>query len=118
MKEQVDWDLFTPILEDIFDPPRTRGPGRRPWDYLVIFRSLLLGVSIPIGYWSIPQQKNWLFSFLDWLVLTTSFPVSLTPSLPWWRRMLSLCDVLDLQGWDPLRHHLAGHRTRGPPTVT
>ena len=34
-----------------------------------------------------------------------------------WRRMLSRCDVLDLQGGH-LLHHLAGHRTRGPPAVT
>ena len=44
MKELVDWDLFIPIPEEIFGPPRTSGPGRRPWDYLVIFRSLLLEV--------------------------------------------------------------------------
>ena len=35
-----------------------------------------------------------------------------------WRRMLSLCYALDLQGWDHLLNHLAGHRTRGPPAVT
>lgn len=35
-----------------------------------------------------------------------------------WRRMLSLCDALELQGWDHLLHHLAGHRTRDPPAVT
>ena len=31
-------------LKEIFGPPRTSGPGRRPRDYLAIFRSLLLGV--------------------------------------------------------------------------
>ncbi len=35
-----------------------------------------------------------------------------------WRRLLSRCDVLDLQGWDHLRNHLAGRRTRGPAAVT
>ena len=44
MKELVDWESFRPILEEVFGPPRTRGPGRRPWDYLIIFRSILLGV--------------------------------------------------------------------------
>ncbi len=44
MKELVDWELFRPLLEEIFGPPRTSGPGRRPWDSLLIFRSLLLGV--------------------------------------------------------------------------
>ena len=44
MKELVDWELFRPLLEEVFGPPRTRGPGRRPWDSLLIFRSLLLGV--------------------------------------------------------------------------
>lgn len=32
MKELVDGDLFQPILEEVFGPPRTSGPGRRPWD--------------------------------------------------------------------------------------
>ena len=44
MKELVDWELFRPLLDEVFDPPRTRGPGRRPWDNLIISRSLLLGV--------------------------------------------------------------------------
>ena len=44
MKELVDWELFRPLLEEIFGPPRTSGPVRRPWDSLLIFRSLLLGV--------------------------------------------------------------------------
>ena len=44
MKELVDWESFRPLLEEVFGPPRTRGPGRRPWDDLIIFRSLLLGV--------------------------------------------------------------------------
>ncbi len=44
MKELVDWELFRPLLEEVFGPPRTSGPGRRPWDSLLIFRSLLLGV--------------------------------------------------------------------------
>ena len=44
MKELVDWELFRPLLEDVFGPPRTRGPGRRPWDSLLLLRSLLLGV--------------------------------------------------------------------------
>ena len=44
MMEIVDWDRFTPILEEAFGPPRTSGRGRRSWDYLVIFRCLLLGV--------------------------------------------------------------------------
>ena len=42
--ELVDWDLFTPVLEEIFGSPSRSGRGRRSWDYLVIFRSLLLGV--------------------------------------------------------------------------
>jgi len=42
--ELVDWDLFTPVLEDVLGPPNTSGRGRRSWDYLVIFRCLLLGV--------------------------------------------------------------------------
>ena len=44
MKEIVDWDRFTPILEEAFGPPRTSGRGRRSWDHLVIFRCLLLGI--------------------------------------------------------------------------
>ncbi len=40
--EQVDWDLFRPVLEDVFGPPNTS--GRRSWDDLVIFRCLLMGV--------------------------------------------------------------------------
>ena len=44
MKDLVDWTLFTPLLEEVFGPPRTSGKGRRSWDYLIIFRSLLLGV--------------------------------------------------------------------------
>ncbi len=30
MKELVDWESFRPLLEEVFGPPRTRGPGRRP----------------------------------------------------------------------------------------
>ncbi len=44
LKELVDWDHFMPILEEVFSPPRTCSLELRPWDYLVIFRSLLLGV--------------------------------------------------------------------------
>ncbi len=44
MKELVDWELFRPLLEEVFGPPRTRDPGRRPWDSLIILRSLLLGM--------------------------------------------------------------------------
>ncbi len=42
--ELVDWDLFGPVLEEVFGPPNTSGRGRRSWDCLVIFRCLLLGV--------------------------------------------------------------------------
>ncbi len=44
MKDLVDWESFRPILEEVFGPPHTSGPGRCPWDYLIIFGSLLLGV--------------------------------------------------------------------------
>ncbi|MCY4446302.1 MAG: transposase [Rhodobacteraceae bacterium] len=44
MKDLVDWDLFTPTLEEVFGPPQTKGKGHSSWDYLIIFRSLLLGV--------------------------------------------------------------------------
>ncbi len=44
MKDLVDWESFRPILEEVFGPPHTSGPVRRPWDYLIIFGSLLLGV--------------------------------------------------------------------------
>ena len=44
IKEIVDWDRLPPILEQAFGPPRTSGRGRRSWDYLVIFRCLLLGI--------------------------------------------------------------------------
>lgn len=40
----VDWELFRPVLEEVFGPPNTSGRGRRSWDYLVIFRCLILGV--------------------------------------------------------------------------
>ena len=44
IKALVDWDRFTPILEEVFGPPRTSGRGRRSWDHRVIFRCLLLGI--------------------------------------------------------------------------
>ncbi len=44
IKELVDWELFRTLLEEVFGPPRTRGPGRRPWDSLLLLRSLLLVV--------------------------------------------------------------------------
>ncbi len=44
MKERVGWELFQPLLEEVFGSPRTRGPGHRPWDDFIIFCSLLLGV--------------------------------------------------------------------------
>ena len=44
MKELSDFELFRPLLEEIFGPPRTCGPVRRPWDCLIISHSILLGV--------------------------------------------------------------------------
>ena len=45
IKELVDWDAFRPQLEEIFGfSAEPSGRGRRPWDVLVIFRALLLGV--------------------------------------------------------------------------
>ena len=29
MKERVDWESFRPLLEEVFGPPRNRGPGHR-----------------------------------------------------------------------------------------
>ena len=43
MKELVDWESFRPLLEEVFGSPRTRDPRRRHWDYIIIFRSILLG---------------------------------------------------------------------------
>lgn len=42
--KQVDWESFRPLLEKVWGSPRTAGRGRRSWDYLLIFRSILLGV--------------------------------------------------------------------------
>ena len=44
MKELVDGDRFRPSLADVFGRPRTRGRGRRSWEYLVILRCRLRGV--------------------------------------------------------------------------
>lgn len=41
---QVGWESFRSLLEKVWGPPRTAGRGRRSWDYLLIFRSILLGV--------------------------------------------------------------------------
>lgn len=40
----VDWESFRSLLEKVWGPPRTACRGRRSWDYLLIFRSILLGV--------------------------------------------------------------------------
>jgi len=44
MKDIVNWDLFTPTLEDVFGPPRTSIDCQLPWDNQINFRSILLGV--------------------------------------------------------------------------
>ncbi len=43
MGHLVDWDVFTPVLDEIFGPPQASVNVYRSWDYLVIFRSILLG---------------------------------------------------------------------------
>ncbi len=61
--KQVDWELFRPLLEEIFGPPRTEGRGRRSWDYLVIFRCLLLGVMNSLSDRDLQHELLERFSF-------------------------------------------------------
>ncbi len=45
LKKLVDWEGFREPLQEIFGTDSARqGPGRPPWDELVMFRALLLGV--------------------------------------------------------------------------
>ncbi len=47
MREQVDWDVFVPHLDEIFGRPGSRNyifSDRPAWDTLVMYRAMLLGV--------------------------------------------------------------------------
>ena len=60
IKELVDWDAFRPQLEEIFGFSADQsGRGRPPWDVLVIFRALLLGVMNGLS------DRNLQFMLLD-----------------------------------------------------
>ncbi len=43
LKKLVDWDQFRPTLDSVFGPPQNSNPNHHSWDYLIIFRALLLG---------------------------------------------------------------------------
>lgn len=59
MGHLVDWDYFTPVLEEVFGPPEVCDNGCHSWDYLVIFRSILLAEMNGLG------NKQLQFMLLD-----------------------------------------------------
>ena len=60
MRDLMDWEAFRPRLKKIFGTDSSRkGSGRPPWDELVMFRALLLGVMYSLS------DRNLQFLLLD-----------------------------------------------------
>ena len=93
--KQVDWELFRPLLEEIFGPPRTEGRGRRSWDYLVIFRCLLLGVMNSLSDRDLQPELLERFSFQYFAGIVERNRVPDQKTIWKYRDMLEKADSID-----------------------
>jgi transposase len=76
LKERIDFELFRPLLEEAFHKEEKGVGGARPYDYVMMFKTLILQ-----RYYNIGDDKME-FAILDRLSFMRSLGLTLSDKVP------------------------------------
>ena len=95
LDEQIPWEEFRPLLEQIHDKPRKSNAGRKPMDVLVMFKMLVLQQLYNISDEDLEYQVNDRLSFMKILGLTLADAVPDATTVWLFRHQLKQQGLID-----------------------